>query len=932
MSFKKRQILGFGLILLFLIVLLSIMVFTLNKLKANMTEIVEDRYYKVQTVMDIRQLFSRSDREILYVAIDADNKDIDNSLQTINDNHASISEGIIKLSTIANQTQSQQLLKKLDKQYTSYTDTESKIIQLIKANGSSAELNELMEEQRTKRLEVLSTLDEFKEYQEGIMNDTLKSSQQTYNDMIKFSIFAVFFSILIISIILSWMIRSTTSELQSITKVIKKIDFKNLSAIPRIKVQTKDEIGEIASSFNEMAGSLEEYNQKEKDFTQKISEQNWIQTGLAEIATMYQRIVDVEELGKRLITRLAPMVGASFGVFYIRRGQGEDTRFVKTASYAGEGEEAGRNEFQIGEGLIGQCAVTKKSQIITDIPDNYQLITTGLGHVNPKSIIITPVIFEDEVVGILEMASIVPFTSLQQNFLQRVLETLGITINSVQGRMEIERLLKESQAQTEELQAQSEELQSQSEELQAQSEELQSQAEELRMINEQLSERTHDAEEKSRELEEAKINLEEHAEELRKSSKYKSEFMANMSHELRTPLNSILILSEMLETPDDNSLDEEKQEFARIIHSSGQDLLKLINDILDLSKVEVGKLKVQFDEMNMSEVPELLHQNFDHVALKKGLNFTVEKDENVTNIFFTDQQRFQQILKNLLSNAFKFTHEGTISVHIKNAEKENIKKLAHTEITDEWVEISVIDTGIGISNEKQKIIFDAFQQGDGATERKYGGTGLGLSISQEFAKLLGGWVFVDSEEGKGSNFTLLLPNLPSGIDLPLDEEVDSSMLTVATNENVVTEKIEPDQVNQEIQQRTQANKNMLSNKTVLIVDDDHRNIFALRNALESQGMEIISAENGFECLEILKENNSVDAVLMDIMMPVMDGYETMRNIRSQEIYQELPIIALTAKAMKGDREKCLKAGASDYISKPLKIDQLLSVLRVWLAK
>lgn len=932
MSFKKRQIIGFGLILLFLIILLSTMIFTLSKLKTDMTEIVEDRYYKVQTVMEIRQLFSRSDREILYAAIDAKKSDIDSSLQTISDNQTSISENIIKLSTIANQTTSQQLLKKLDKQYSSYTDTETKIIQQIKANSMQGNLKELMQEQRSKRIEVLGTLDEFKVYQEGLMNDTLKNSQQTYSDMIKFTLFAVVFSILIISLILLWMIRSTSSELQSITKVIKKIDFKNLSAIPRIQIKMKDEIGEIAHSFNEMAGSLEDYNRKEKDFTKKISEQNWMQTGLAEIATMYQRIVDVEELGERLITRLAPMVDASFGVFYIRRGQREDTRFVKTASYAGEGDMAGRNEFRIGEGLIGQCAVEKKSHIITDIPDNYQLITTGLGAVNPKSIIIMPVIFEDEVVGILEMASLEPFTNLQQNFLQRVLETLGITINSVQGRMEIERLLKESQAQTEELQAQSEELQSQSEELQAQSEELQSQAEELRMINEQLSERTHDAEEKSRELEEAKINLEEHAEELRKSSKYKSEFMANMSHELRTPLNSILILSEMLETPDDNTLAEEQQEFARIIHSSGQDLLKLINDILDLSKVEVGKLKIQFDEMNMSEVPELLHQNFDHVALKKGLTFNVEKDSNVPNILFTDHQRFQQILKNLLSNAFKFTHEGAISVHIKNAEKERIKKLVHTEITDEWVEISVKDTGIGISKEKQRLIFEAFQQGDGATERKYGGTGLGLSISREFAKLLGGWVFVKSEEGKGSIFTLLIPNLPSGIDVSLAEEVDASLLTAVSDENEVPEKIKPDQLMQERQQFIQSSKNMLSNKTILIVDDDHRNIFALKNALESQGMKIISVENGFECLEILKEKNTVDAVLMDIMMPVMDGYETMRNIRSQEIYQDLPIIALTAKAMKGDREKCLKAGASDYISKPLKIDQLLSVLRVWLAK
>ena len=275
----------------------------------------------------------------------------------------------------------------------------------------------------------------------------------------------------------------------------------------------------------------------------------------------------------------------------------------KLASFAGDGEDSGRREFRLGEGLIGQCALEKKSKVIEDIPEDFQLVTTGLGEVNPKSIVIAPVIFEDEVVAMVELASLEAFTKLQKTFLNQVLDTLGITINNVEGRMEIERLLKESQAQTEELQAQSEELQSQSEEMQAQSEELQTQAEELRMINEQLEERNRETEEKSKELQVAKLNLEKQAEELKLSSKYKSEFMANMSHELRTPLNSILILSEMLSDPNDSKLNEEQQEFARVINSSGQDLLTLINDILDLSKVEVGKLEVVFDEMNLSELP-----------------------------------------------------------------------------------------------------------------------------------------------------------------------------------------------------------------------------------------------------------------------------------------------------------------------------------------
>lgn len=566
-----------------------------------MTEIVENRYEKVQASMEIRQLFSRSDREILFAADDANKEERANSLEIIKENHSLIESQIAELSGTLNKVKAKQLLKEFETQYTSYSITETEIIQNIQEENSSENISRLMRDQREKRTKVISAMDDFKDFQEGIMKETLRNSKQTYEDMISFTIFAVILSILVISVTMVWMIRKTSKDLQSITKVIKNIDFKNLSVVPRISVRTKDEIGDIARSFNDMAESLEAYNQKEKDFTEKISEQNWIQTRVADIATMYQRIVDVEVLADRFITRLAPMMGASIGAIYVRRGVGKDMRFVKLSSFAGDGEDAGRREFRLGEGLIGQCAQEGKSKFIDNIPEDFHLVTTGLGEVNPKSIVIAPVVFEDEVIAMVELASLETFTKLQKSFLTRVLDTLGITINNVEGRMEIERLLKESQAQTEELQAQSEELQSQSEEMQAQSEELQTQAEELRMINEQLEERNRETEDKSKELQVAKLNLEKQAEELKLSSKYKSEFMANMSHELRTPLNSILILSEMLSDPNDSKLNEEQEEFARVINSSGQDLLTLINDILDLSKVEVGKLEVVFDEMNMSE-------------------------------------------------------------------------------------------------------------------------------------------------------------------------------------------------------------------------------------------------------------------------------------------------------------------------------------------
>ncbi|WML48781.1 ATP-binding protein [Neobacillus sp. PS3-34] len=453
------------------------------------------------------------------------------------------------------------------------------------------------------------------------------------------------------------------------------------------------------------------------------------------------------------------------------------------------------------------------------------------------------------------------------------------------------------------------------------------------MINEQLGERNLEAEQKTRELEKVKVNLEKQAEQLKLSSRYKSEFLANMSHELRTPLNSILILSEMLSDSNEESLSEEQQEFARVINSSGQDLLSLINDILDLSKVEVGKLDMVFGEMNLSELPGILERNFSHIAKNKGIEFSILKDENAPGIFYTDEQRFQQIMKNLLSNAFKFTENGNVSVSIGVPSSEKIanENLRYTD--SDWLEIKVTDSGIGIPKDKQTLIFDAFQQVDGATMRKYGGTGLGLSICKEFAGLLGGSITVESEEGKGSVFTLYLPSLPSGLvkqeatviateevagGLGQDENefVADSIEIIAENEVLISEDLP---------------LNLLRNKKVLVVDDDNRNIFALKNALAHEGMDIVTAQNGLECLETLKATEDIDIVLMDIMMPGMDGYETMRRIRSNQKYDSLPIVALTAKAMKGDREKCLEAGASDYISKPLKLDQLLSVLRVWLS-
>lgn len=728
------------------------------------------------------------------------------------------------------------------------------------------------------------------------------------NRTITLAIYGLFLLVTLLSIILAMFIsKSIVGTIKEVTQTIKSIASSKGEVKGRIVVNTNDEIKELGLATNELLDSVEK--------------REWVQTNLADIVTMYQGISSIDTLAERFLSTVANMTQSSFGTFYIRREIEKDIQFTKQAAFADSADHAvGRESFALGQGLIGQCALEKRLRVINDIPTNYRLITSGLGEVPPHSILIAPILFEDEVIAVMELASLTTFTVLQQELINQVLETFGLTINSVMTRMEIAQLLKESQAMTEELQAQSEELQTQSEELQMQSEE-------LRTINEQLEDRTRDAEGKAKELEIAKRDLEAKAEELMLSSSYKSEFLANMSHELRTPLNSILILSEMLAENLAKSLSDDEEEYARIIHSSGKDLLALINDILDLSKVEAGKLDVLLGEMNLSELSTQLERNFAHIANQKKVKFDIIKANDVPDLFHTDEKRFQQIIKNLLSNAFKFTEAGSVTVHIKRVNEKHVTNMMRRIDTDCWLEVSIADTGIGIPKEKHGLIFEAFQQGDGATVRKYGGTGLGLSICHEFAKLLGGWITVISKVGKGSTFSLYLPSLLNGL-------VDYEKLNVAYEEvaaSIMAEiEVEADSQLDESNFAEQNEENVFHGKRVLIVDDDQRNIFALKAALAKQGMTIITAENGIECLEIMQTNEQIDLILMDIMMPQMDGYEAMQKLRKDLHVTDVPIIALTAKAMKKDREKCLEAGASDYISKPLDLNQLFSVMRVWL--
>jgi CheY-like chemotaxis protein/nitrogen-specific signal transduction histidine kinase len=421
---------------------------------------------------------------------------------------------------------------------------------------------------------------------------------------------------------------------------------------------------------------------------------------------------------------------------------------------------------------------------------------------------------------------------------------------------------------------------------------------------------------KNAEIELARRELEERAEQLALSSKYKSEFLANMSHELRTPLNSLLILAKLLADNAEGNLTPKQVEFARSVRDAGHDLLNLISDILDLSKVEAGKLDVAMAPVRIADLAEDLSQTFRPIADQQTLSYTVHLADDLPELITTDGHRVQQILKNLLSNAFKFTEEGSVTLRIDRAPHGYRFFNSALEGTPEVLAFSVVDSGIGIDSDKLLVIFEAFQQAEGTTNRKYGGTGLGLSISREIARLLGGEIQVESEPGKGSTFTLYLPALGTGLDHPAPAPVKEvvSVPTAAEREEV---------------DDTAAYAG-LSGTRILIVDDDVRNVYALTSALEDRGIEVITADNGRQGVEALQRHPDTDLVLMDIMMPDMDGYETTRAIRRIEGFKELPIIALTAKAMRGDREKSLAAGASDYITKPVEMSQLLSLMRLWL--
>jgi len=785
------------------------------------------------------------------------------------------------------------------------------VINQKKANNETA-LNKHFEKNTGKKVtdQLRTQLDSFLSAEKKLTVERIEQLNQN-NRNLKITLYAIIALVTAITLATAFFLsNSIVKTIRQVIKTIQNITNSEVDLTTRIKVNTRDETRELAEAMNALLSNLEK--------------QSWIQKSMTDISTMFQGITDIIELSKAFVTKLAPLLEATYGVVYLRRSQGGVVDYVKVAGYAIKDEDGAAASFRLGEGLIGQAALDKRIFLIDKLPEEHFKVTSGLGTSSPTNLLVAPILYEDKVEAVIEFAALQPFLSQHLTLLDMLQDKFGSVISSVNGRMEVERLLAESQILTEELQAQSEELQ-------AQSEELQMQQEQLRITNDFLEEQKQFAEQRASDLKKAKDELEDYSQKLQMSSQYKTDFLANMSHELRTPLNSILILSQMLMENNSEMDRAEVGEYARVVNTSGADLLRLIDDILDLSKIEAGKIEILTDEVNVTEIPQMMKNMFDPVAKNKNLTFEVFTDPDVPAVISTDGQRLQQILKNLLSNAFKFTEKGSVTVRIQTALPE---KVPGVQMGEAVLAISVIDTGIGIPLDKQQIIFDAFQQVDGTTNRQYGGTGLGLSICREFTRLLGGALELQSELDKGSTFTLYIPSKQEPMD---DSQMDNylSLEEVAASASVLTE--EEEWIDEEISVSEQtetvsSDDQLFKGKKVLLVEDDGRNIFALVTALKRKGVIVSVAENGKRALDILWEQDDFDLIFMDIMMPVMGGYEAMRAIRHDLELQNLPIIALTAKAMKGERDKCMEAGASDYIMKPLNIDQLFSLMRVWLTE
>ena len=1208
LSIKGKLLAGFTIIL---VLLISMSFFMINKFSES-----NDR---LQNIVDVYSKKINLSNELMIAVLDAarNEKDIILKKDIIQKDYSKdkiyraldvIDKKTIELQELVDE-KGKIILDEFKTTYAGYKIHLNVIISLAMKNKNEEAFTISIESELKTRDAAISQLQRLIDKNEKSMENAKIENNAAYNAAFNLIIALIIASILLAIIISYWIVQSITKRISVIAKEAEKIASRAFSN-DKLQDNTNDELKPIFNSlvsvnesFSEvtenanrvasgdytvdltprsdkdiLANALNQMTRSLRETTQANKKHTWLAVGQNQLNEKLSGDQSIEELANNAISFLCTYLKANVGTVY--RLNDKDKTLVLSGQYAFSSPENTKSTFALNEGLIGQAAREKKQISLTDITEEQIRITSSVLDTKPKHLLITPFLFEGKTVGVIEIGSMTDFNETEKEFIHASMESIAISVNSAISRKRIQELLEETQVQTEELQTQQEELKQMNEELEEQTQNLIQQQEELQMSNEELEEQTQSLEERNKEVEAAKSDIEQKTKQLEISSKYKSEFLANMSHELRTPLNSLLILSKDLSENRKKNLDSVQVESAEIIYKSGTDLLVLINEVLDLSKIEAGKMSLNIERVSLSNFRKELIRTFKHHAEQKGLMLTCKLDEALPESILTDPQRLNQILKNLLSNALKFTEKGSVSISIDR-------------YSESKVIISVTDTGIGIPEDKQMAIFEAFQQADGGTSRKYGGTGLGLSISRELAKLVGAEIKVNSKINEGSTFSVIIPfeihheqepdrtnavkepvlyeplsvydsnylNYPSIQDqrdtltkddkvvliieddlkfasilltqankkgfkclsaatgedglllaakhkpqaiildmgLPginghqvlnelkanpsirhipvhiisanerslepikegaieylmkpvnkkdLDEAFNKiehfvsrkikNLLIIEDSENarkairiligngdvkcfeaatgkealalyeqnhidcmildiglpdmsgfdlihklvtikshslppiiVYTGKVLTKEENNELQNyaesiiikgvkseerlldetalflhRTISNlpksKQLIINnlydkeaifhlKKVLLVDDDTRNVFALSKILKEHGMEILKAENGKVALELLNTHSDIDLVLMDIMMPEMDGYETMKQIRSQEKFKSLPVIALTAKAMKDDKQKCIDAGANDYITKPIDIDRLLSLMRVWLS-
>jgi signal transduction histidine kinase/HAMP domain-containing protein/ActR/RegA family two-component response regulator len=704
-----------------------------------------------------------------------------------------------------------------------------------------------------------------------------------------------------------------TAQVRAIAAVATAVTAGDLTR--QITVDASGEVAELKDNINQMIANL-------KETTRSNREQNWLKTNLARISGLMQGHRDLSAMASLILSELAPLVSAQQAAFFLASEDENGGTVLKCIAGYGQSQEAQQAlQFKPGQSLVGQAAVDKRTILVRDAPPGYAQISSGLGSAQPVNLIVLSVLFQGKVLGVMELASVNEFSDVHQDLLEQLRETIGVNVNTMLTNSRTEVLLTESQRLAQELQARSEQLQEQQGELRRSNTEL---AEKAALLARQNS----DIEVKNSEIEQARQELEERAGQLTTASRYKSEFMANMSHELRTPLNSALILAKLLADNHDGNLTDRQIQFARTIYSAGSDLQQLINDILDLAKVEAGHLDLQMSDVTLTELVSYVESLCRPLTADKGLEFAVVIDPPVPGSLHTDEQRLQQVLRNLLSNAAKFTNEGCVRLHIRMASASEVEQ-QNLRTAPGLLAFVVEDTGIGIPPDKLAIIFDAFRQADGTTSRKYGGTGLGLSISMQLTQLLGGELQVRSEPGTGSAFTLYLPvhtvETTAWVAPPVSGSYrDAVALTGETFADVeladLTASTPAGRVQGSLSTPT------FHGEKILIVDDDLRNVFALAAVLEQHGLEVIYADTGVAGIRALEQQTDTALVLMDVMMPELDGNATIAAIREMTAHADLPIIAVTAKAAAEDEERSLASGADEYVTKPVDTQRLLNLI------